>query len=67
MTVGAITAQLRLDMTNFREGLVKANSLLEQYSGAAMRASAMLAGFGAADAGGDFEDLVFELVFARRR
>lgn len=52
MTVGAITAQLRLDMTNFREGLVKANSLLEQYSGASMRASAMLAGFGAAVAGG---------------
>jgi len=52
MTVGAITAQLRLDMTNFREGLVKANSLLEQYSGAAMKASAVLAGFGAAVAGG---------------
>jgi len=52
MTVGAITAQLRLDMTQFREGLTKANSLLEQYSGAAMKASAVLAGFGAAVAGG---------------
>src|SRR3989304_5715663 len=39
-------------MTSFREGLGKANSLLEQYSGATMKASAMLAGFGAAVAGG---------------
>jgi TP901 family phage tail tape measure protein len=52
MTVGAITAQLRLDMTNFREGLAKANSLLEQSGAAALRASALLAGFGAATAGG---------------
>jgi hypothetical protein len=52
MTVGAIVAQLRIDMTNFREGLGKANSLLEQYSGSALRASGILTGFGAAVAGG---------------
>jgi TP901 family phage tail tape measure protein len=52
MTVGAIVAQLRLDMTNFREGLVKANSLLEQYSAQASRAATVLAGFAAAAAGG---------------
>ncbi len=52
MTVGAIVAQLRLDMTNFREGLQQANSLLEQYSGSALHASAILSGFGAAVAAG---------------
>jgi TP901 family phage tail tape measure protein len=52
MTVGAIVAQLRLDMTNFREGLVKANSLLEQYSAQASRAATVLAGFAAAAGAG---------------
>lgn len=52
MTVGAIVAQLRLDMTNFREGLAKANSLLEQYNAQASRAAAVLGSFAAAAAGG---------------
>jgi len=52
VTVGAIVAQLRLDMTNFREGLGKANSLLEQYSQQASRAATMLGGIAAAAAGG---------------
>jgi len=52
MTVGAIVAQLRLDMTNFREGLVKANSLLEQYADQAGRAATVLGGLAAAAAGG---------------
>lgn len=51
MTVGAIVAKLRLDMTNFREGMARANSLLEQHGALAMRAGVMLAGFGAAVAG----------------
>jgi len=52
MTVGAIVAQLRLDLTNFREGLVRANSLLEQYSAQASHAAAVLGGLAAAAAGG---------------
>ncbi len=52
MTVGAIVAQLRLDMTDFREGLARANSLLEQYSGQASRAATVLGGLAAAAAGG---------------
>jgi len=52
MTVGAVTAQLRLDMTNFREGLAKANSLLEQHKQQAARAATVLAGFAAAAAAG---------------
>ncbi len=51
MTVGAIVAQLRLDMTNFREGLAKANSLLEQHADQAGRAATMLGGIAAAATG----------------
>ncbi len=52
MTVGAVVAQLRLDMTNFREGMAKANSLMEQYTEHGMKAASMLGGFAAAAAGG---------------
>lgn len=48
MTVGEVTARLTLDLTGFREGLAKANSLLEQYSGQMQKAGMVIAGFGAA-------------------
>ncbi len=51
MTVGAVVAQLRLDMTNFKEGMAKANSLLEQHAQYAGRAATMLGGFAMAAAG----------------
>jgi TP901 family phage tail tape measure protein len=48
MTVGDITARMTLDLTGFREGLAKANSLLEQYSGQMQSAGMAIASFGAA-------------------
>jgi TP901 family phage tail tape measure protein len=52
VTVGEVKAILSADLTKFRAGLLQANSLLDQAGASAMKASAMLAGFGAAVAGG---------------
>jgi len=46
MTVGEVVAQLKLDISGLRSGLQRANALLEQSREVAMRASAVLAGFG---------------------
>jgi TP901 family phage tail tape measure protein len=51
MTVGEIVAVLKVDATQFRQGLAKANSLLEQNGALATRAATMLAGFSAAIVG----------------
>jgi TP901 family phage tail tape measure protein len=51
LTVGSIVARMQLDLTGFREGLQRANSLLEQYGGTAMRSAMMLGGMSAAIGG----------------
>jgi TP901 family phage tail tape measure protein len=52
MTVGEVTARLTLDLTGFRTGLAKANSLLEQHAASMQQAGMALAGFGGAIVGG---------------
>jgi TP901 family phage tail tape measure protein len=44
--VGEVTAVLKLNLSNFRDGLRQANSLLDQSRGTALATAAVLAGFG---------------------
>ncbi|MFB3880954.1 MAG: phage tail tape measure protein [Armatimonadota bacterium] len=51
MTVGSIVAKLQLDLTDFRVGLERANSLIEQSTAQAERAGVALGAIGAAVTG----------------
>jgi len=52
MTVGEVKAKLILDLSNFRSGLQRANTLIEQHRERALKASAILMGLGGALASG---------------
>jgi TP901 family phage tail tape measure protein len=52
MTVGEVTTVLKINLTNFRNGLQQANALLDQHRETALRTAGVLAGFGGAVAAG---------------